>query len=44
MKVEVDHIKLSKRISRMLFGNQPMKTKVVKSKKVYSRKSYKKPV
>lgn len=40
MKIEVDHIKLAKTISRGIFMGQPMITKVVKSKKWKTHRKY----
>jgi hypothetical protein len=38
VKIEQDHLKLSKQISRKLFRNVPMKEQVIKDKSKYNRK------
>jgi hypothetical protein len=44
VKVKVDHVKLARQISRKLFGDIPMKEKVIKDKTRYTRKEkFKKP-
>jgi hypothetical protein len=39
VKIEQDHLKLSKQISRKLFKNIPMTEKTVKDKTKYNRKN-----
>jgi hypothetical protein len=39
IKIKVDHLKLSRNISRVIFKDVPMKEKTIKDKTKYTRKS-----
>ena len=39
VKIKVNNLKLAKQISRIIFKDIPMNEKVIKNKKLYSRKA-----